>query len=188
MVEFVQVICKHHTPIFFGSPAKSLHFPQQKPQIQERQLSWFPQGSTHQHPRQQLSSLAFPHICLLALTCSVAPTCLPAVLSPRRYRAERWLLYPPPMTGGCWEDDIGRYGCTSCPTEQGGVGEGRGKDHDGPTTTTALTTLLSRTSPWPAETSTARPDVSGGTGAVAGVRHGEEADTSRARERETIGV
>jgi hypothetical protein len=71
------------------------------------------------------------------------------------------------MVGGCWKDAIGSYGCTSCPAEQGGVHEGRGKDHDGPTATAALTTLPLRTSPWPAETSTTRPDVSGGARAVA---------------------
>jgi hypothetical protein len=92
------------------------------------------------------------------------------------------------MAGGCWEDDIGSYGCTSCPTEQGGVGEGRDKDHDDLAATTTLTTLSSRTLPWPAKTSTVRPDVSGGAGAVAGARHREEADTSIARERETIDV
>jgi hypothetical protein len=91
------------------------------------------------------------------------------------------------MAGGCWEDDIGSYDCTSCPVEQR-VGEGHDKDHDDLAATTTLTTLSSRTSPWPAKTSTARPDVSGGVGAVAGARHGEEADTSIARERETIGV
>jgi hypothetical protein len=92
------------------------------------------------------------------------------------------------MAGGCWEDDIGSYGCTSCPIEQGGVGEGRDEDHDGPAATTALTTLTSRTSPWPAKTNTARPDVSGRAGAVAGAHHGEEACTSIAQERKTVSV
>jgi hypothetical protein len=39
------------------------------------------------------------------------------------------------------EDAIGSYGCTSCPAEQGGVGEGRDEDRDGPVATRALTML-----------------------------------------------
>ena len=109
--------------IFFGSRAKSLHFPQQKPQIQDRELSWFStgfaswflQGSTHHHPRRQLSYLALPHVHLLVLTYSVAPTCLPAVLSLHRVRSRAVATIAPPMARGCWEDAIGNCGYTSLP-------------------------------------------------------------------------